>query len=880
MYSSLFADLNNTITILTPNRRLSVHLHDKYSEFQQVQNKLAWETPDILPVSAWVKRTWEEFVFSNPNLAKPVLTPIQAQTVWQQIIRDSEYGSVLFDLPGTAKLAQQAWETLLQWRTTINHEAFTQSEDSLAFQQWSLSFQTWCDENHWFDRAVIPDLLADNVTNLQLLTDSIFFVGFEELSPQLEFLFEQLISRDMRCEHFSGETFSSNVSVLPLANERTEIETLARWAKKISADNPNASIACVIPNLNNIRDQVEHIFKATFIPEEILPGTENIELPFNISAGKPLSEFSPVFIALKLLTLFYKPIPLEDLSCIIRSGYLGDALGEQNDRALLDLDLRGFGNSEYTLKSLLAALPPSAKATGGLRCAYAHLERSIYRGGLKQSPSDWSNTFATALNACGWPGEQTLSSIDYQAVHRWNELLQEFSSLSWLTQSMNFSEALNSLKQLANQTQFQTQTPQTKIQILGMLEAAGVEFDYLWLTGLHDANWPAAAKPNPFIPLSLQKQLRMPHASAERELLFSTNLTKRFSHSAKEIIFSYPEFEDDRLLSPSPLISELPVLNIEQLPLASISSFAAMTFNQSDLESIVDEKGPAIENNTSVSGGTNILKHQAACPFKAFAELRLHADGIPSVEIGLNVLERGSILHAALENIWGEIKSHQQLCAYSDNELLQIIQDSISQAITTNTQHKQFPKNSRFLKIEKKRLEVLLTQWLELEKAREPFIVSAIEQKKEISIGKLVIKTRIDRVDTLANNEKVLIDYKTGKTSIGSWFGERPDEPQLPLYSIAEEDPIAAIAYAQVRTDAMQFKGIANNEEIIPKVDDISDFDDDEIEATMQTQIKQWKKTLEKLANSFCNGDAEVDPNHIGSCMYCDLQPLCRVGDR
>jgi len=499
---------------------------------------------------------------------------------------------------------------------------------------------------------------------------------------------------------------------------------------------------------------------------------------------------------------------------------------------------------------------------------------------FKQSPSDWSHIFATALNACGWPGEQTLSSVDYQAVHRWNELLQEFSSLSWLTQTMDFSEALGSLKQLANQTQFQTQTPQTKIQILGMLEAAGVEFDYLWMTGLHDGNWPAHAKPNPFVPLSLQKQLGMPHSSADRELLFATNLSKRFSHSAKEIIFSYPEFEDDRLLSPSPLICELPQLNIEQLPLASYSSFTDLIFKQRELEGLVDVKGPAIDTNSLVSGGTSILKHQATCPFKAFAELRLHADGIPSVDIGLNVLERGAILHAALENIWEEVKSHQQLCDYSEDKLLQIIRNCISDAITANTKHKQFPKNSRFLKIEKKRLEILLTQWLELEKMREPFIVSAIEQKKEINIGKLVVRTRIDRVDTLANKEKVLIDYKTGKPTIGSWFGERPDEPQLPLYSIAEEDPIAAIAYAQVRTDAMQFKGIANDKDIIPNVDDISDFDDDEIEATMQAQIKQWKQTLEKLANSFCNGDAEVDPNHIGSCMYCDLQPLCRVGER
>ena len=58
--------------------------------------------------------------------------------------------------------------------------------------------------------------------------------------------------------------------------------------------------------------------------------------------------------------------------------------------------------------------------------------------------------------------------------------------------------------------------------------------------GLHDEALPAPANPNPFLPTSLQRQHRLPHSSAERELEFASTLMDRLLASAPDVVLSYP----------------------------------------------------------------------------------------------------------------------------------------------------------------------------------------------------------------------------------------------------------------------------------------------------------------------------------------------------
>src|SRR5262249_13757765 len=90
-----------------------------------------------------------------------------------------------------------------------------------------------------------------------------------------------------------------------------------------------------------------------------------------------------------------------------------------------------------------------------------------------------------------------------------------------------------------------------------------------------------------------------------------------------------------------------------------------------------------------------------------------------------------------------------------------------------------------YLESEQQRLLVRLHEWVVYEAKRHPFTVDRREEGlKDVNVGGLKLNLRADRIDKLPDDSHLLIDYKTGEVSASAWKGERPDEPQLPLYAV------------------------------------------------------------------------------------------------
>ncbi|TIH03137.1 hypothetical protein D0S45_20940, partial [Marinifilum sp. JC120] len=129
--------------------------------------------------------------------------------------------------------------------------------------------------------------------------------------------------------------------------------------------------------------------------------------------------------------------------------------------------------------------------------------------------------------------------------------------------------ALKQLQVMANQRPFQAKVPDSPIQILGILEGAGLHFTHCWVMGLHQQAWPPAAAPNALLPIRLQREHNMPHASSLRELQYAQSLTDNYRHCADTIIFSSPNHDDDseQALPPSELIRDIPLIDIQEIAL-------------------------------------------------------------------------------------------------------------------------------------------------------------------------------------------------------------------------------------------------------------------------------------------------------------------------
>jgi probable DNA repair protein len=458
----------------------------------------------------------------------------------------------------------------------------------------------------------------------------------------------------------------------------------------------------------------------------------------------------------------------------------------------------------------------------------------------ERSPHEWGRHFTALLEAAGFPGERGLDSDEFQTRAKFNETLAEFAKLERVAPKMSFAQALARLRRLCADTLFQPDTPDAPIQVLGVLESAGLEFDALWVSGLTDEAWPLAAAPNPFIPPALQRKAGIPEASAEATLARGIRITAGWLAAAEEVVVSHPAMEEDRALLASPLITALP-LGTPQT--RTYDRYRDLIFTARRTETVPDGQAPALATKTP-RGGTRILSNQAACPFRAFARHRLAAEKLEEPIAGLDARARGLLLHTLMKELWSELKGSQGL----QGDYGPAIERAAAAAV------REAALEEPFAGLERKRLAKLAREWLEVERERPPFEVVAMEEKRKLAVAGLELNGRIDRMDRVEAGGHALIDYKTGRPTPNEWIGERPDDPQLPLYALNAKQDIAAVAFAKLKTGEMRYMGFSEGKDVIPEVRQAKDW---------AALVEGWKKELDALGSGFASGDARVDPKKL-----------------
>ena len=475
------------VTVVTPNKRLSQALMLEFDAFQIGKGLPVWEAPDILPFGAFVQRLYEDGLHTDLSAELPMLlTPAQEEEIWKQVVG----GSGLLAVEGAAAKCRDAWSLANLWRIRPG----AANQDTEAFAQWLTLYKKKTGND--LDTPRLPDALQRFLPEMEKPKLLVAY-AFDILPPQTKEFLDALGTEIAFCR---PDPRSGTVLRAAFDSAKREIEAAAQWARaRLEAGATRVGV--VVPSLREKRKEVVRVFSRV-----MRPGGEKTAMPFNVSLGAPLEEFPIVNTALTVLHFSQEEISFEGASRIVRSPFIGGAESELGARMKLEARLRDKLGATVALPKLIAFLEKKTVLRERLERVFGMRETGLFS---QKTPGEWARHFSSVLEAAGFPGERALDSDEFQAQAKWHEALGELARLDRISNEMPFSQAFQTLRKICADTLFQPETPETPIQVLGLLESAGVEFDHLWVTGLTDEAWPLKSSPNPFLPLAQQRFLKL-----------------------------------------------------------------------------------------------------------------------------------------------------------------------------------------------------------------------------------------------------------------------------------------------------------------------------------------------------------------------------------
>lgn len=846
-------------TVVLPSRLLAAVAAQQVADERVASGIQTWERPEILSVNAWLTSCWNAARFSGLEIPA-LLSSSQERELWQQLFE--EFHPELFDPAGAARLAAKAAATVAEWHLPIDGEVWGQSKDSESFRTLHRRFAKELRDRGCMTRAEVWQRIPDWIRSGAYNPGKLCFVGFRQPSPAMTRIVEEL-GATVTCLPFESRKFKARNAAVQCQTLEQELETVARWARRLLEEAPGRRIGIFIPNPAAQYAVVRRAFGHVFDPAGSvrLGRVNDLRLekdpsPFHLNRSAPLIREPLIAGALTFLELLRPRIRISDASAILRSPFLAGAAREQSARALADLGLRRSREIDVTLGQMEYRTVACELLTSVWKKV-----RAVKPGSPRMDLPPWSELFGDLIAATGWPGDEPLDKREQAVAESWNRALLALGSLGFVSGSVTLDTALarlrDSLFQASGVEEGDLLSP---IQILDLSQAEGIEFDYSAAVGMSEEHWPVVGRLVPFVPPQLQRWANLPASSAGKAHNESHDRAAALFASSPNMLVTYAG-------QLAPQVRAFAKGNPAGIPVwDGKTAFGSQQPAEPDIQSLEDIQAPPFRSDEPVSGGVGVIKSQAACPFRAFAEYRLVAQRPEDACFGFDARERGGYLHRSLESVWKRLGTSEQLNQVSDAELEELVSGAVAEALSSE---RSSPFRDVISRAEQERLQDAIVYWLrEKEKRRgTPFRVEHLEEKKTVTIGELQLRIRVDRIDRLNDGSVVLIDYKSGEIAERDLQGRRPKEPQLLVYAASMEEEVDGIFLAQVRPREAKTAGDALRSHFPPNKNAKLDWSE------LRNESRVY---LRELAAEFIAGYAAVDPQP-GACTYCNLPPLCRI---
>jgi probable DNA repair protein len=843
--------------IIVPDRHRAAALRLAWARLKLSEGYSVWSTPRIYTWDAWLAQQWREAAQRGAVTPAQLLDTSQERALWE---------SVLARLAGEgedeASLTQHAG-ALMQSAARATQSGIdparlaTSREEKLLVAALEVVRRQCRERNLLSLRLARPDELV-----FLAQVPAPLVMGMQRLTP----LQEQLAAR---C--WPGATLLAvPAAPPPQATPRRlragdlgqELAACARWCRAHVERDPGTRLlvlsACTEPSLATQGALLWNALAAGTDADDALRARW-----LAIEGGEPLLHQALAGDALALLELAVEATPdTAALRTLLRSPYLGLLPDAARLRLAAWLDHQGLarwprGRLIQALRERAAHEPAAGVLVGWLTEAGALLDGRARRG-----TTEWARQFTAVLEAAGFARGRPLDSREQQRLARWHELLDEFAGLDAVLPPLSAAGALARLQRLAAQARHQAATGDAAVTLSANLADPVVRYDGIWVLGLAEARWPAAPRPDPWIPLAEQRRARWPEAGAAERREQAAWALARWRTSCADLVLSYPVREGDVVHRPPALAGDPEQWTDCELVAAPALTGRARPAGDARMAPVAMDSGGRV-----LPGGTKLLAMQQTCPFRAQAEWRLGAAAPVGLSEGVPAFVRGRLLHLVLQHLWERLGGQAALTALDAEAELALVEECWRRAVQATPAARWLLPTA--LERERQRTRQTVARVLELERQRPPFTVEQCEHAVEWQGGGARLALRIDRIDRVGD-EALLIDYKSGEPARNKRHEQILQRLQLALYAAAlaqQGRPVSAAALLSLHPHEPKFLGLTAREGIL----------DDGLAAVEDWDATQrgWQEWLVALMQQHLSGEATLTVDRK-VCARCHLPALCR----
>jgi ATP-dependent helicase/nuclease subunit B len=542
--------------------------------------------------------------------------------------------------------------------------------------------------------------------------------GFYEVkdiskSTQTKFLNTVREKLSLKVEEKIESSFENSITQIIGRNREEEIDLISKEIKKlINSSKVEPEKICVVFNLiGNYSPIIRDRFKVYGIP-------------YNLTDRFTLSTSNPVKAVISFLEIFENDFYYKNIFRAFSSGLFNSLETDISNLLKTSVELKivsGFNNWLNRIEDAIAANSSTDFETENdykkierYKNAKKDLEKinSFLKAfSLKLSPDEFRNKLFLLIFNLNLP-EKILNVHSEEAenniiaLNNFIRIIDEIAELIKLEYADDEKHSLkfylNQLRTTAAFTRYNIpEKPGYGVQITTLNEIRGLSFEYLFIGGLNDGDFPTRFTPEIFFSGSFAKE-EYRHQVEQRYLFYQALCTWK-----KKLYLTYPQFDDKRELvqssflkdftslfgtttltsadfehkiySKEELLQMLGKLSLEQRNNIKIPAEADINieelnnaieieatrnedpFAESDhtgfISKIFDEKiGEKLKKITEGEFSATQLENYAKCPYKYFAEYVLRLETITEPIEELEAFEYGSLIHNVLYAFYTKLK--------------------------------------------------------------------------------------------------------------------------------------------------------------------------------------------------------------------------------